>query len=148
MAQAEKAATQTAKEDRSIGELFSELASETGTLIRQEVALAQTEITQKVTRVGTQITYIAIGGAIALLATFALLAAVIIALGQIISNLAKVSEMTGAWISALAVGLIIGAIGAFFITSALKKLRETDLTPRQTVKSLKEDAEWLKDQVS
>ncbi|MBA2737221.1 MAG: phage holin family protein, partial [Pyrinomonadaceae bacterium] len=33
---------QVVKEERSLGDLFSELASETGTLVRQEVALAQT----------------------------------------------------------------------------------------------------------
>jgi len=36
---------QMSKEERSLGELFSELANETGTLVRQEVALAQAEIT-------------------------------------------------------------------------------------------------------
>ena len=40
---------QMVKEERSLGELFSELASETGTLVRQEVALAQAEMTKKAT---------------------------------------------------------------------------------------------------
>ena len=40
------------KEDRSIGDLFSELANETGTLIRQEVSLAQAEMTKKATDAG------------------------------------------------------------------------------------------------
>lgn len=136
------------KDERSLGDLFSELASETSTLIRQEVALAQVEITQKASKVGTQIGYLAIGGGIALLATFALFAAVIIALGQIIAKAADIGYMTGAWISALIVGAVIGGIAAYLIKSALKKLRETNLTPRQTVESLKEDAQWLKDQVS
>lgn len=136
------------KDDRSLGELFTSLATDTSTLVRQEVALAQAEITRKATQVGTQVAYVAIGGAIALLATLALLAALIIGLGQLIARLTDVSPMTGAWISALAVGLIIGGIAAYLITSALKKLRETDLTPRQTVESLKEDAQWVKDQVS
>jgi hypothetical protein len=39
------------KQDRSIGELFAELASETGLLIRQEVALAKIELTKKANRV-------------------------------------------------------------------------------------------------
>jgi hypothetical protein len=141
-------AQQTAKDDRSLGELFAELANETGTLVRQEVALAQTEITRKATRVGTQVGYLAVGGAIALLATLALLAGIIMLLGQVISNAANISQLTGAWISALIVGLVIGGIAYYLITSALKKLGETDVTPRQTVESLKEDAQWLKDQVS
>ena len=136
------------KDERSLGDLFSELATETSTLVRQEVALAQAEITRKATAVGTQIGYLVVGGAIALLATLSLLAALIIGLGQLIANLANVSPMTGTWISALAVGLIIGGISAFLVTSALKKLRETSFTPQQTVDTLKEDAQWLKNQVS
>lgn len=136
------------KEERSLGDLFSELATETSTLVRQEVALAQAEITRKATKVGTQVGFLVVGGAIALLATLSLLAALIIGLGQLISNLASVTPMTGAWISALVIGLIIGGIAAYLITSALTKLRETSLTPTQTVESLKEDAQWLKDQVS
>ena len=50
------------KDERSIGDLFSELANETGTLIRQEVALAQAEITQKATDAGKNAASIAIGG--------------------------------------------------------------------------------------
>ncbi|MEP6924502.1 MAG: phage holin family protein [Pyrinomonadaceae bacterium] len=136
------------KDERSLGDLFSELATDTSTLIRQEVALAQVEITQKATRVGTQIAYLVVGGAIALLAVLSLLAALIIGLGQIISNVAGVLPLTGAWISALIVGVVVGGIAAYLITSALSKLRETNLTPQKTVDSLKEDAQWLKDQVS
>ena len=136
------------KDDRSLGELFSELATETSTLVRQEVALAQAEITRKATAIGTQIGYLVIGGAIALLATLSLLAALIIGLGQLISNLANINAMTGTWISALLVGLIIGGISAYLVTSALKKLRETNFTPQQTVDTLKEDAQWLKNQVN
>jgi hypothetical protein len=145
MAQAQQTVN---KDDRSLGDLFSELATETSTLVRQEVALAQTEITRKATAVGIQVGYLAVGGAIALLATLSLLAALIIGLGQLISYVSGLSPMTGAWISALVVGLVIAGISAFLITSALKRLRETSLTPQQTVETLKEDAQWLKNQVS
>jgi len=40
--------------DRSLGELFSELSQETNTLIRQEVNLAKTEMSQKASRVGKE----------------------------------------------------------------------------------------------
>ncbi len=126
------------KEDRSLGELFSQLAADTGTLVRQEVALAQSEITQKATQVGTQVGYLVVGGAIGYAALLAIAAAIIIGLSSFIP----------AWLAALIVGLVIGGISAFLVTSALKKLRETNFTPRQTVESLKEDTKWLKDQVS
>lgn len=136
------------KDDRSLGDLFSELAKETSTLVRQEVALAQSEITRKAVVVGTQIGSLVVGGVIALLAALTLLAAIVIGVAQLIVKLADVAPLTGLFVSALIFGLIIGGVAFFLVTSALKTLRETSLTPQKTVDSLKEDAQWLKDQVS
>lgn len=148
MAQAPQTITQTPREERSLGDLFTELATESSTLIRQEIALAQSEITQKATRAGTQIAYVVVGGVFGLLAGLALLAGIIIGLGQLISNLAKVEQMTGAWIAAFIVAAVIGGVAAYLITSSLDALRKVDMTPHKTVQSLKEDAQWVKDQVS
>ena len=131
-------ATQLAKDERSIGELLSELAGETSTLIRQEVALAQTELTEKAASVGKNVGFLVVGGAIGYAALLAILAAVIIGLATWIP----------AWASALIVGAVVGIIGFMMISSALAALKKTELTPRETVESLKEDAQWLKDQVS
>jgi hypothetical protein len=129
---------QLAKEERSLGDLFSELAAETSTLVRQEVALAQTELTRKATSVGKNVGFLAVGGAIGYAALLSFLAAVIIGLSYVIP----------AWAAALIVSAVVGIVAFLLITSGLKALKETDLTPRQTVETLKEDAEWLKNQVS
>jgi hypothetical protein len=126
------------KEERSLGELFSELASETSTLVRQEVALAQTELTQKATKVGKNVGFLVVGGAVGYAALLAIIAAVIIGLANFIP----------AWASALIVGAIVGIVAYLLISSALAALKKTDLTPRETVETLKEDAQWLKNQVS
>ena len=129
---------QLVKEERSIGELFSELAAETSTLVRQEVALAQTELTHKATVVGKNVGFLVVGGAIGYAALLAVLAAVIIGL----------SAWIPAWISALVVGVIVGIVAYLLVSSALSALKKTDITPRESVESLKEDAQWLKNQVS
>ena len=49
------------QDNRSLGELFSALAADTGTLVRQEVELAKTEMTQKATRVGKDIGFLLAG---------------------------------------------------------------------------------------
>jgi len=126
------------KEERSLGELFSELASETGTLVRQEVALAQVEITKKATDVGKNVGYLVVGGAVAYAAALALMAALIIGLSYFIP----------AWASALIVGVVVGIAAFVMISSALSALKKTNLAPRETVETLKEDAQWLKNQVS
>lgn len=129
---------QIAKEERSLGELFSELASETSTLVRQEVALAQSELTQKAASVGKNVGYLVVGGAVAYAAVLAVIAAVIIGLAYVIP----------AWAAALIVGVVVGIAAYLMISSALAALKRTDLAPRQTVETIKEDAKWLKDQVS
>jgi len=127
-----------AAEERSLGDLFSELAAETGTLVRQEVALAQTELTQKAASVGKNIGFLVVGGAVGYAALLAVLAAAIIGLAQLVP----------AWAAALIVAVVVGIVAFLLISSALKSLKTTELAPRETVKSLKEDAEWLKNQVN
>ena len=131
-------AQQVMKEERSLGELFSELASETSSLVKQEVSLAQTELTEKAITVGKDIGFLVVGGAVGYAALLSFTAAVIIGL----------SYFMPAWIAALIVGLIISVVAYLLVTSALTSLKKTSLAPRQTVETLKEDAQWLKDQVS
>lgn len=126
------------KDERSLGDLFSELAGETGTLIRQEVALAQVELTQKAAKVGKNVGFLVVGGAVAYAAVLALLTALIIGLGTII----------GYGFSALVVGIVVAVVAGILIMSALNALKNVDITPRQTVETIKEDAQWLKDQVN
>jgi uncharacterized membrane protein YqjE len=129
---------QMAKEERSLGDLFSELAGETSTLVRQEVALAQVELTQKATAVGKNVGFLVVGGAVGYAALLTLLAAVVIGLSYFIP----------AWAAALLVAVAVGVTAYLLISKALDALKNTDLTPRQTVETLKEDAQWLKNQVS
>ena len=51
------------------------------------------------------------------------------------------------WGSALIVGAVVGAIGWMLIGKAMAALQQTDLTPRETVETLKEDATWMKQQI-
>jgi len=132
-------AQQVMKEERSLGELFSELASETSTLVKQEVALAQTELTQKATKVGKNVGYLVVGGAIGYAALLAFIAALVIGLGNLLGNY---------WAAALIVGVVVAVAAVVMIMSALSALKATDITPTQTVETIKEDAKWLKDQVS
>jgi uncharacterized membrane protein YqjE len=127
----------TEKQDRSIGELFSELASETALLIRQEVALAKVELTQKASRAGRNIGYLVLGGAVAYAALLALLATIIILLADVMAW----------WIAALIVAVLVGIVAAVLISKAWSALKNMDVAPRQTVETLKEDAQWAKQQM-
>lgn len=123
-------------DERSLGELFAELARETSTLVRQEVELAKTELSQKASQVGKDAGMIGAGGAVAYAGLLALIAGVIIGLGEFIPL----------WISAILVGLVVAGIGYVMLQRGRDGLKRADLTPRQTIATLKEDTEWVKDQ--
>lgn len=129
---------QIVKEEQSLGTLFSELATETSLLVRQEVALAKTEITQKATVMGKNVGFLAVGGLVGYTALLAFTAAAIIGLANFVP----------AWAAALIVGAVIAIVAAVLVLSALSALKKTNLTPTETVESIKEDAQWLKKQVS
>ena len=124
------------KNDRSLGELFSELAQDTSTLVRQEMTLAKTEMSQKASRVGKDVGFLAAGGAVAYAGLLAVLAGIIVLLGQIIPM----------WLSALLVGLVVAGVGYFLVRKGLEALKREDLAPRQTIETIKEDQQWAKDQ--
>lgn len=126
------------KEEPSLGDLFSNLTAETAALVRQEAALAQVELTNKATAVGKDVGYLVVGGAVAYAALLVLLAAVVMILANVVPM----------WASALIVAAVVGAVAFFLISSALAALKKIELTPRETVESIKEDAKWLKNQVT
>jgi len=125
------------QDNRSLGELFSDLARETGTLVRQEVELAKTEMTQKATRVGKDVGFLAAGGAVAYAGFLGILAAIAIGLGQL---------GVPWWLATLLVGVIVAAVGAFLVQRGLSALRQESIAPQRTVTTIKEDVEWVKAQ--
>lgn len=129
---------QQSKDDRSLGELFAELARETSTLVRQEVTLAKTEMTDKATKAGKDVASMAVGGAVAYAGFLVILAALVLLLGEVMDT----------WLSAFIVGGLVLLVGYFLIQRGREALKKEDLTPRQTIDTLKEDAEWAKRQTS
>ena len=127
---------QRQEDTRSLGELFSELANETTMLVRQEIQLARTEMTQKATRAGKDVGMIGAGGALAYAGLLALIAALIIGLGELIPL----------WLSALIVGLVVVGVGYMLIQRGLTALKQIDPKPQQTIQTLQEDKEWVKEQ--
>ena len=129
---------QAGQDDRSLGELFAELAQETSTLVRQEVELARVELGQKAAGVGRAVASLVLGGAVAYAGFLAIMAAVIVALAD--AGLPW-------WLSALLVGVVIAGVGYALVARARTALQRVELAPRRTVETLKEDREWAKEQI-
>ena len=124
--------------ERSLGELFSQLSQDASTLFRQEVRLAKIEMSQKATEAGKQVGFIAAGGFIAYAGFLALLAALILGL----------SEFMAVWLAALIVGLVVAGIGYFLVQKGINDLKNVNPAPEKTIQTIKEDGQWLKQQVS
>ena len=124
-------------DEPSLGDLFSSLTGDLSTLIRQEVDLARTETTEKLTRATSSVVSMVAGGLIAYAGLIALIIAVIVGL----------SRFMPLWLSALIVGIIVIAIGAIMISSGRSSLANMSVVPEKTVESMKENTEWAKEQV-
>ena len=125
------------RDDRSIGELFAELAQESATLVRQEVQLAKTEMSQKASRVGKDVGFLAVGGAVAYAGLLAIVAGLIFLLGDL--------DFLPLWLAAFVVGIVVAAVGYFLVKKGLDALKQENLAPQETIQTLKEDKEWAKD---
>lgn len=121
------------KDERTLGELLSELSRETSVLVRKEVELATTEMTAKARTAGGHVALAATGGALAHAALLVLLAAFVVGLTQL---------GVAAWLAALIVAVVVGAVGYMLINKGVSALRATRVVPTHTVQSLKEDAKW------
>ncbi len=126
------------RDDRSLGELFAELSTESSKLVHQEVQLAKTEMSHKATEVGKDMGFLVAGGAVLYAGLLATIAGIILVLGEL--------DIIPLWLSALLVGLVVAAIGYYLVQKGLKALKQVKPVPEQTIQTLKEDKEWAKDQ--
>ena len=124
-------------ENQTLGDLFGKLASDTSNLVRQEVSLAKVELTQSAQQTGRNVANLVIGGAIGYAALLTIIASAIMLLDRVLPL----------WSAALLVGLLVAGIAWLLVSKALAALRDTDMTPRNTVETLKEDAAWMKQQI-
>jgi hypothetical protein len=121
--------------ERPIGDLVKQLASQTSTLVRQELDLAKAEMSAKAATAGKGAGLIGGAAVTGLLAAGALTACLILVL----------SEAMDAWLAALIVAVVMGAVAAVLGLAGRNKVREaTPAVPEQTVETVKEDVEWAK----
>jgi len=121
--------------DRPIGELMSELARETSTLVRQELELAKVEMTEKGKRAGAGAGMLGGGAIAALLALGSLTAFAILVLATFLPE----------WAAALIVTAVWGAVAAVLALRGRERVQEAGApVPEKAIDSMKEDVEWAK----
>jgi uncharacterized membrane protein YqjE len=119
--------------ERSLTDLASEILSDVQRLVRDEVRLARVEITESIRDATQGITWMAVAGVLAFLGVAFIGVAVFEALFSALPGWA-------AGLITAAVFLVLGGI-AFFVGRS--RLRASSLVPRETVRTLEEDREWI-----
>jgi Putative Actinobacterial Holin-X, holin superfamily III len=120
-------------ENRSIGELFSDLSRDIGTLVRKELELLKSEMTSKVTTAGGHLGIAVAGGALVHAGLLVLLAAIVLALSRL---------GLSPWLAALLVAAVTMLVGFLLVTRGLKGLQQTSLAPTHAIDALKENPKW------
>ena len=132
-------------DNRSITDLIRELRDESTVLLREEIALAKTEINEKVSRVTSSTALLITGAAVAHLGLIFLLLAASAGLERFYDSMGL--WFHGDWVAPLVVGLIVGIIGTVMLSSAKKKLSHTSLVPKRTMETLRDDKNWVKEKM-
>jgi hypothetical protein len=113
--------------------LFSDLSRDISTLLRQEMALARVEMGAKISRAVRQVGLLAFGAVIALTGLFTLAASLVLLL---------IRGGMSPSAAALLIGVALIALGGILAKRAVDVLRRQDLTPVETIETLRETAAW------
>ena len=116
--------------ERPAGKLVKELSEQISVLVREELKLAQLEMTSKAKRAGSGAGMMGGGGLIALYGVACLIACAVIALSHVLQ----------AWLSALIVGAFLLLVAAVAAAMGRQRMRQgTPPVPAQAVESVKAD---------
>lgn len=123
---------------RSLGDLLRELTGETRTLVRQEIGLAQTEISEKVSEAGKDAASMGAGGAIAYAGFIVLAFGLALLLGTVMAN----------WLAFVITGAAIAIIGYVMLQGGLTALKKANFSLQRTENTLREDKKWIKEEMT
>ena len=129
---------QSTESRRGLGALLRDLAEGSAELVRGEVRLARIELGAAAGAAARGTAFVAVGGVLLLLGTLATFTGVILLIGD------QWLPRDLYWLAALLVALITGGLAAWFATRGRASLSPAALAPHETVATLKEDKEWLK----
>jgi Putative Actinobacterial Holin-X, holin superfamily III len=125
----------SAREEPTLGALVHDMTQQMSTLVRDEMRLAQAEMTQKGKRAGVGIGLFSAAGLLAFFGLAATITTVILAL----------SLALPAWLSALIVAVVLFAFaGAVALQGKNSVQKATPAKPEQAIEGLKEDVATVK----
>jgi len=123
---------------RGIGALLRELAEGSGSLVRDEVRLAKIEVGDIVASIGRATAFAAAGAMLVLIGGLSTVAGVVLLIGD------QWLPADLYWVAALIILFITGGLAVWLAKHGLALVSPSHATPSETVTTLKEDREWLK----
>jgi MFS family permease len=128
--------TRTPANDAPTAELLRQLSEQMSTLVSQEIALAKAEVSEKGKKAGIGAGMFGGAGVIGFYLVGTLLATIILAL---------VKAGVVAWLAALIVTVVLGAIAAVLALSGKKQIdAATPPAPEKAIASVKQDTDTIK----
>jgi hypothetical protein len=123
----------------STGELVTQLSDQVSRLVRDEVRLAQAEVTQKAKRLGIGIGFFGGAGVVALLGLGALVTAAILGLANVLPG----------WLAAVIVAVVLFAVAGVLALIGKKDVDQaTPPLPTETIASVQADIDTVKQAAS
>jgi hypothetical protein len=123
--------------ERGIASLLGDLARESTRLLRQEIALAKSEMTAKLAQLGIGAGELVAGALILHAGFLVMLAAAVLGLSLVFPP----------WAAALIVGGIVLVVGLGVVLKGRRDMRAESLMPGRTLRTLREDADWAREQM-
>jgi Flp pilus assembly protein TadB len=124
--------------DTSLGELMSQLSTQTSRLVRDELRLAQKEFQESAKHAGIGAGLLSVAGLFAFLGLATVIAAAVAALSLVLP----------VWAAALIVALVLFVIAGIAALVSKKQAEEVTPAAPRTVETVKADIQEVKDRAS
>lgn len=121
---------------RSITDVFQDIVGNVQQIVRAEVRLAKTEITEEASKAARAASITAGGVVSALFAVWLLLLTILFALATFLPL----------WAAALILFVIVAVVTVVLLAAGKKRFKTVHPAPEKTIETMKENVEWVKNQ--
>ncbi len=123
-------------EERSVTQILQDIFTNVQEIIRSEMRLARTEIGEETNKALRAVAVLGAGLILGMYAVGFLLLSAVYALAAVLPD----------WLGPLLVGLMVAVFATALIVIGRNRIRTVSPVPQRTIASVKEDAQWVKDQ--